>query len=268
MSKSTVPSFRARKKRLGGEPLVVLTAYDAATTAVGEAGGVDALLVGDSWAWWCWVREHASPSLSRTSCTTRVRWAGSPEAAAHRGHALALVSPLPGGRGAERRALRARGGGRRREDRGRAGTACPSCTRPPRRRDPGDGAPGPDPPVRPAHGGLPRAGPGRGGGDRSCSRIARALEEAGAFSLVLEGIPVPSPPPSPDEIGIPTIGIGAGPTATARCWWCTTCWDAPRRRPQVRAPLRHRLRAQTEAVPALGRGRARRRFPSEDEVYG
>ena len=48
MGKFTVPSFRARKRRAGSPPVVVLTAYDAATAAVGEAGGVDALLVGDS----------------------------------------------------------------------------------------------------------------------------------------------------------------------------------------------------------------------------
>ena len=44
----TVPDFRARKG--SGEPLVMLTAYDAATTAAAEEGGVDALLVGDSLA--------------------------------------------------------------------------------------------------------------------------------------------------------------------------------------------------------------------------
>ncbi|ANM29900.1 3-methyl-2-oxobutanoate hydroxymethyltransferase [Acidobacteria bacterium Mor1] len=41
----TVPGFRARK---GGERLVMLTAYDAATTVAAEAAGVDCLLVGDS----------------------------------------------------------------------------------------------------------------------------------------------------------------------------------------------------------------------------
>ena len=42
----TVPAFRSRKG--SGTPLVVLTAYDAMTTAAAEAAGVDALLVGDS----------------------------------------------------------------------------------------------------------------------------------------------------------------------------------------------------------------------------
>jgi 3-methyl-2-oxobutanoate hydroxymethyltransferase len=42
----TVPAFRARKG--SPQPLVVLTAYDAMTAAAAEAAGVDALLVGDS----------------------------------------------------------------------------------------------------------------------------------------------------------------------------------------------------------------------------
>lgn len=42
----TVPAFRERKGQ--GIPLVVLTAYDAVSARVAEAGGVDALLVGDS----------------------------------------------------------------------------------------------------------------------------------------------------------------------------------------------------------------------------
>ncbi len=42
----TVPRFLGRKGK--GPPLVVLTAYDAPTALAAEAGGVDALLVGDS----------------------------------------------------------------------------------------------------------------------------------------------------------------------------------------------------------------------------
>ena len=40
---------------------------------------------------------------------------------------------------------------------------------------------------------------------------ARALEEAGCFSIVLEAIPAPLADHITREIGIPTIGIGAGP---------------------------------------------------------
>ena len=46
VSRVTVPAFVKRKTH--GPPLVVLTAYDLPTTLAGEAGGVDALLVGDS----------------------------------------------------------------------------------------------------------------------------------------------------------------------------------------------------------------------------
>ena len=41
--RGTVPAFRKRKKN-GGPPLVVLTAYDAPSTLTAEAAGVDAHL--------------------------------------------------------------------------------------------------------------------------------------------------------------------------------------------------------------------------------
>jgi 3-methyl-2-oxobutanoate hydroxymethyltransferase len=40
---------------------------------------------------------------------------------------------------------------------------------------------------------------------------AKALEEAGCFSIVLEGIPAELAGEITDSIGIPTVGIGAGP---------------------------------------------------------
>jgi len=44
-------------------------------------------------------------------------------------------------------------------------------------------------------------------------RDARALEQAGAFSIVLESIPTPLAKIITEKVSIPTIGIGAGP-------WC------------------------------------------------
>lgn len=44
----TVPSVRARKRRDGGDPLVMITAYDAPTASAVDAAGVDLILVGDS----------------------------------------------------------------------------------------------------------------------------------------------------------------------------------------------------------------------------
>lgn len=45
---------------------------------------------------------------------------------------------------------------------------------------------------------------------------ARALEEAGAFAVVLETIPAPLAKMVTERVGIPTIGIGAGPECDAQ----------------------------------------------------
>jgi 3-methyl-2-oxobutanoate hydroxymethyltransferase len=45
---------------------------------------------------------------------------------------------------------------------------------------------------------------------RALVEDARALEEAGVFSLVLEGMPEPVGAAITEAIGVPTIGIGAG----------------------------------------------------------
>jgi 3-methyl-2-oxobutanoate hydroxymethyltransferase len=47
-TKVTVPEVRARKRARGGEPLVMLTAYDTPGARIADAAGVDLILVGDS----------------------------------------------------------------------------------------------------------------------------------------------------------------------------------------------------------------------------
>jgi 3-methyl-2-oxobutanoate hydroxymethyltransferase len=46
--KVTAPAIRSRKRSRGGEPLVMITAYDAPTAAIADEAGVDLILVGDS----------------------------------------------------------------------------------------------------------------------------------------------------------------------------------------------------------------------------
>src|SRR5688572_32693934 len=46
----TAPAVRARKFADGGDPLVMLTAYDAPGARIADEAGVDMILVGDSLA--------------------------------------------------------------------------------------------------------------------------------------------------------------------------------------------------------------------------
>lgn len=53
----------------------------------------------------------------------------------------------------------------------------------------------------------------QGRGEEAAAKLladAKALEEAGAFAIVLEGIPAPLAARITAKVGIPTIGIGAG----------------------------------------------------------
>ncbi len=90
---------------------------------------------------------------------------------------------------------------------------------------------------------------------------ARRLEEAGCFSLVLEGIPAELAARITERLTIPTIGIGAGPAVPGRCWCCTTCsacCPAARRSSCAPTPT---ATGCSRRPRGLGRGRARRPLP-------
>jgi 3-methyl-2-oxobutanoate hydroxymethyltransferase len=57
---------------------------------------------------------------------------------------------------------------------------------------------------------------GRGEDGERLLRDAKALEAAGAFAVVLEGIPAPLGARITEALSIPTIGIGAGPDCDAQ----------------------------------------------------
>ena len=63
----------------------------------------------------------------------------------------------------------------------------------------------------------------QGKGEDAAARIvadARALEQAGAYSLVVEGVPADLARRITDAVGIPTIGIGAGPDCDGQVLVC------------------------------------------------
>jgi len=64
----------------------------------------------------------------------------------------------------------------------------------------------------------------QGRGDEAAERIvedARAIEQAGAFCIVLEAIPPDVAARVTSELSIPTIGIGAGPACDGQVLVCT-----------------------------------------------
>ncbi|MFQ5701278.1 MAG: 3-methyl-2-oxobutanoate hydroxymethyltransferase [Acidobacteriota bacterium] len=211
-SKVTVPGIRARKSSGRREPdrIVALTAYDYPTARALDEAGVDLLLVGDSLGMVVLGHDSTLPvtidvMLHHTTAVARAKpralvVADMPFLSYHTSPADAVRN---GGRflqeaGAEAVKLE---GGRRRLPMIRALVEA-------------------DIPVM-GHIGLTPQSVNRLGGYRvqgrdsasvdSLLEDARALEEAGVFSLVLEAMPAEVGRIVTESIGIPTIGIGAGP---------------------------------------------------------
>jgi len=204
---TTVPAFRARKG--AGPPLVVLTAYDAATAAWGDAAGVDALLVGDSLG--MVVLGHGSTlpvtmdeMLHHARAVGRVRKeallvADLPWLSYHLGARDAIVNAARFVREAGADAVKLEGGAKRLEVvRALVDAEIPVM-----------GHLGLTPQSVLAMGGYKVQGRGRDQAD-VLAADARALAEAGVFSIVLEGVPAGLAARITSEIPVPTIGIGAG----------------------------------------------------------
>jgi 3-methyl-2-oxobutanoate hydroxymethyltransferase len=216
---STVPSQRATRKRVTtltfrqkkerGEPITMLTAYDYPTAMAMDKAGVDSILVGDSLAMVVLGYENTLP-VTMDEMLHHAR-------AVSRGAKSALLigdMPFMSYQVSAEEALRNAGrflqqagmdavkleGGRERAD------AVSKIT--------GAGIP-----VM-GHLGLTPQSVHQLGGFRAQGKTASAakrlledaqiLEEAGAFSLVLESVPARLAEYISKQISIPTIGIGAG----------------------------------------------------------
>jgi 3-methyl-2-oxobutanoate hydroxymethyltransferase len=203
----TVPSLARRKQR--GEPISMLTAYDWAFARIFDGAGIDVLLVGDSLGNVVQGAATTLPvTLDETIYHTRL---------VARGAARALVvSDLPFGsyqispedavRSSVRcikeggaHAVKLEGGARMAETIARiVGAEIPVM-----------GHVGLTPQAIHRMGGHRVQGRSEAGA-RRVLEDARAVQEAGAFAVVLEGMPAELAREITQELAIPTIGIGAG----------------------------------------------------------
>ncbi|MEM9594974.1 MAG: 3-methyl-2-oxobutanoate hydroxymethyltransferase [Acidobacteriota bacterium] len=206
----TVPWVRGaadRHRRGKGKPLVMVTAYDYPQARAADAAGVDLVLVGDSLA--MVVLGHKDTlSVTMDEMLHHTK-------AVRRGLERALlVADMPYGSfhlGAEQAAANAL---RFVKESGAQAVKIEGA-----RPDVIEALAGAEIPVM-AHLGLTpqslhRFGgfkvQGRGDGPRrALLEAARAVEESGAFALVLECIPADLAAEVSAELSIPTIGIGAG----------------------------------------------------------
>ena len=205
--KVTTLTFRQKKER--GEPITMLTAYDYPTASAMDKAGIDSILVGDSLAMVVLGYENTLP-------VTMEEMLHHARAVARGAKSALLVGDMPfmsyqvnvdealrnAGRFLQQGGMDAvkLEGGRERADAVRAIT--------------GAGIP-----VM-GHLGLTPQSIHQLGGFRAQGKTATAakrlledakiLEEAGAFSLVLESVPARLAEFISKQISIPTIGIGAG----------------------------------------------------------
>jgi 3-methyl-2-oxobutanoate hydroxymethyltransferase len=204
----TVPSVRRRKRREGSEPLVMITAYDEPWARLVDAGGVDLILVGDTLAE---IVLGYEDTLS-VGVGVMVHHVGA--VARARTRAL-VIGDMPwmsyhtGPRDAVRNAARLirAGAGAVKLEGGRP--RVPAIEAIVAAEIPVMGHLGLTPQSVRAMGGYRVQGRDEQAA-RNLVEDAKAIVEAGCFSVVLEGVPAVLAETVTAEISVPTIGIGAG----------------------------------------------------------
>lgn len=208
MSKITVPAVRARKVRDGHEPLVMITAYDAPSARSVDEAGAELILVGDSLAMVVLGYE--------TTLSVTVNDMAHHTAAVARTKPDALVIadlPWMSYHVDKRETVK------NSAELVRAGAVAVKLEGGRKRVPMIEAIINAEMPVM-GHIGLTPQSVYQMGGFKVQGKTshaakeliddAKAIEAAGCFSIVLEGIPAPVAKLITDSIDIPTIGIGAG----------------------------------------------------------
>lgn len=205
----TVPMVRSRKRGRGDPPLVMVTAYDTPGARIADAAGVDMILVGDSVA----NNVLGHPDTLQVDVTVMVHHVAAVARARPRplvigdlpwmSYHVSVPDTLRNGAALIRagaQAVKLEGGNVR----------VPMV----------EALVGAEIPVMGHLGLTPQSVHAQGGykvqakeeaAARALLHDAKALEAAGIFALVLEGIPDVVAARVTAELDVPTIGIGAGP---------------------------------------------------------
>ncbi len=204
--KMTAPALRARK---GGEPIAMLTAYDYTMARLLDEAGVDALLVGDSLGMVVQGRETTIPvTLDEVCyhCRAVARGARYAHVVGDMPFMSFQVSPTQALESAGR--LVKEGMAESVKLEGGLETA-EHVERIVRAGIPVMGHVGLTPQSVHALGGFKVQGKSAGAAERILAG-AQALEQAGAYAIVLEAVPPDVAELVTDCVSVPTIGIGAG----------------------------------------------------------
>lgn len=264
--KVTVPKLRAMKER--GERITMLTAYDATFARMFDEAAIDVLLVGDSLGMVVQGRDSTLPVTVDEviyHCRAVARGAQRPLIVGDMPFMSYQVSPEDALRNAGR--FLAEGGAHAIKLEGGRSVA------PAIRRIVDAGIPvmahvGLTPQSVHAMGGFRVQGKTEEAAE-GILRDALAVEEAGAFALVLEGIPSDLAAEITRELSIPTIGIGAGAGCDGQV---LVCYDLLGLTPNLRPKFVKRYAEMfDEGVEAARRYAEEVRsgaFPSEEHAFG
>ena len=108
---------------------------------------------------------------------------------------------------------------------------------------------------------------GRGEEAHRVAEQAEQLEKAGAFSIVLEGMPAELAGDITRSLEIPTIGIGAGPSCDAQVLVIHDLLGINERVPKLAKKFADLRGVMTDAVEAFMREVDAGTFPDEDHSY-
>jgi len=215
--KVTVPDLRARKE--AGPPIAMVTAYDYTMALLLDEGGADVVLVGDSLGMVVQGLPNTIPVTVDEIC-----YHGRAVARALKRAHLVGDMPFMSFQSSPKDALKSAGkmmkeGAFEAVKLEGGAEVAPHVRRIVQAGIPVMGHVGLTPQSVHAMGGFKVQGKREDDADRIV-RDARALEDAGAYSIVIEAVPADVAARVTEAVAIPTIGIGAGPECDGQVLVC------------------------------------------------